>query len=107
MTTFDDKEKAAENKYAHDRELEFRVHARAHKLLGLWVAGKIGLSGAAAEEYAATIVTADLAKSNPKHLFEKIKTDLVAKKINLSDHDINAEIHRLEHLAHQQVTEGL
>jgi hypothetical protein len=106
MTTFDDKEKAAENKYAHDKEQEFKVHARAHKLLGLWAAGKMGLSGAQAEEYAALIVTVDMAKANPQHLFKKIKNDLFDKNVHISDHDIHAEIHRLEELAKQQVHGG-
>ncbi len=106
MTAFDDKEKAAENKYAHDQELDFKVHARAHKLLGLWAAGKMGLSGLVAEEYANSLITLDLAKTNPRHLFEKIRGDLLAKDVHMSDHDIHAEMHRLEGLARKQVTQG-
>jgi hypothetical protein len=101
MTTFDDKEKAAENKYVQDKETEFKVHARAHKLLGLWAAGKMGLFGAAAEAYAASIVMADF--TAPHHLFEKIRNDLLSNAVHISDHDIHMEIHRLEHLARQQV----
>jgi hypothetical protein len=103
MTTFDDKEKAAENKYAHDKELEFKIHARAHKLLGLWAAGKMGLSGALAEEYATSIVTAGFAGAAPHTLFEQVKTDLWAKDIHLTDNDIKAEMHRLEHIAREQL----
>ncbi len=106
MTTFDDKEKGAENKYAHDKETEFKVHARVHKLLGLWAAGKMGLSGDVAEEYAKSIVNMDLAPSNAHHVFEKIKADLILKECHISDHDIHAEIHRLEHIAREQIMGG-
>lgn len=102
MTTFNDKEKAAENKFAHDKELEFKAHARAHKLLGLWAAGKMGFSGAAAEDYANSLAAdTDLLKSGL--LFDKIKGDLLAKNVLISDHDIRAELHRLEMLARQQI----
>jgi len=103
MTTFDDKEKAAENKYAHDREIDFKVLARAHKLLGLWVAGKMRLAGAQAEEYAKSLVMADLAKANQQHLFHKIKTDLLAHDVHITDHDLRMEMHQLEQKAREQV----
>lgn len=103
MTTFDDKEKGAENKYAHDKELEFKVHARSHKMLGLWAAGKMGYSGAKAEEYATSIITLDMTKHDPHHLVEKIKNDLLAHEIHVSDHDIRAEMYRAEGLAREQV----
>ena len=96
------KEKAAENKYVRDKEVEFKIHARAHKLLGLWAAGKMGVSGAAAEEYAAALVASELA-GNAKHLFEKIRHDLLSKQVHMSDHDIHAEIHRFEHMAQEQM----
>ncbi len=103
MTTFDDKEKAAENKYAYDKEMEFRIHARAHKLVGLWAAARMGLTGESAEEYAKSIVMIDLNKPDPHHLFEKIKADLTLSDVHISDHDIRAEIHKIQHIAHQQV----
>jgi len=103
MTTFNDKEKAAENKYAHDKELEFITHARAHKLLGLWAAGKMGLSGASAEEYAARLVKAELEKTDLHHVFEKIRHDLLAHDVHVTDHEIKAELNRLEHIAREQL----
>ena len=103
MTTFDDKEKVAENKYAHDKETQFIIHARAHKLLGLWAAGKMGLSGSAAEEYANTVVVADLNPTAHHHAFEKVRNDLLAREVHVTDHDIKAEMHRLEHVAREQI----
>lgn len=103
MTTFDDKEKVAENKYAHDKELEFKAAARAHKLLGLWAAGKMGLSGKSAEEYASLIVKTELEKTDLHHVFEKIRHDLLAHDIHMTDHDIKAELYRLEAIAREQV----
>jgi hypothetical protein len=103
MTTFDDKEKAEENKYAHDKEMEFRIHARRNKLLGLWVAEKAGLTGKAAEEYAAMIATIDLGKISEETVFTKVKRDLIAKSVHISDHDIRAQMHHFLHQAREQL----
>ena len=68
MTTFDDREHAFEAKFAHDSEMQFRAEARRNKLVGLWAAGLLGKSGAAADEYALTVVRSDLqAPSDPWH----------------------------------------
>ena len=62
MTTFDKREEGFEKKFAHDEELRFKANARRNKLLGLWAAGKAGLSRAAAEAYAKDVVAADFQK---------------------------------------------
>ena len=103
MTTFNDKEKAAENKYAHDKEVEFKVHVRRNKLLGLWVAGKIGLTGAAAETYAKSVATVDLGKISEETVFHAVKKEFVAKRVSVSDHDIRAEMHRLLHIVREEI----
>jgi hypothetical protein len=103
MTTFDDKEKAAENKYARDQELEFKAHARAHKLAGLWAAQKMGLSGSKAEEYAKGLVSADVGAHGHEKLFEHIKRDLIAHGAKVSDHEIKQEIERSERAAREQI----
>ena len=59
MTTFDDRENAFENKFAHDQEMQFRAEARRNKLMGLWVADILGKSGADAEDYAKEVVKSD------------------------------------------------
>src|ERR1700758_5205646 len=59
MTTFDKREEAFERQFAHDEELKFKATARRNKMLGLWAAGKLGLAGAEAENYARSIVLAE------------------------------------------------
>ena len=103
MTSFDDKEKAAENKYARDKELEFKVHARGHKLFGLWAAGKLGLLGEEAEIYATSIVHIHLETHSHKDMLEKIKADLLEKSLKFSDHDLQTELNKAEVLAKKQI----
>jgi hypothetical protein len=88
MTTFDKREEGFENKFAHDEELRFRAHARRNKLAGLWAAEKLGLTGAAAETYAASIVTADLDRPGSDGVFAKLRKDFDEKGVAQSDHQI-------------------
>ncbi|MFP1645868.1 DUF1476 domain-containing protein [Pontitalea aquivivens] len=76
MTTFDDRENAFENKFAHDAELQFRAEARRNKLLGLWAAGLLGKSGAEAEAYAKQVVAADFEEAGHEDVYRKIAGDL-------------------------------
>ena len=59
MSTFGEREKAFEDKYKHDQELQFKVEARRNKLIGLWAAEQMGLSGGDADAYAKEVVAAD------------------------------------------------
>ena len=52
MSTFEDRENAFENKFAHDAEMQFKAEARRNKLLGIWAAELMGKSGDAADAYA-------------------------------------------------------
>ena len=79
MTTFEDREKGFEAKYRVDEELRFKITARRNKLLGLWVAGKMALAGAAADAYAKEVVTAALDKPGDDALIQKVADDLQAK----------------------------
>lgn len=83
MSMFDDREKGYEAKYKHDQETLFRITARRNKLLGLWVAGQIGKSGADAEAYAKEVVAADFEKPGDDDVIVKVLKDLEAKGINL------------------------
>ncbi len=76
MTTFDNREKAFENKFAHDAEMQFKAEARRNKLLGLWAAGLMGLSGDEATAYAMTVVAADFQESGDEDVFRKVSADL-------------------------------
>jgi len=78
MTTFDDRKDAFEKKFAHDEELRFKATARRNKLLGLWVAQKLGKSGADAEAYAKSVVLADFQEAGDDDVMRKVQADLEA-----------------------------
>ena len=88
MTTFDKREEGFEKKFAHDEELKFKAMARRNKLLGLWAAEKLGLSGAEAEAYAKEVVLADFEEAGDHDVFRKIRRDFDAKGVKESDHQI-------------------
>jgi hypothetical protein len=76
MTTFDKRENAFENKFAHDEEMQFKAVARRNKLLGLWAADLMGLSGDAAGAYALSVVKADFEEAGHEDVYRKISGDL-------------------------------
>ncbi|MCL7405965.1 MAG: DUF1476 domain-containing protein [Marivivens sp.] len=76
MSTFDDREKAFEDKFAHDAEMQFKAEARRNKLLGLWAAELLGKSGEDANAYAAEVVKADLQESGDEDVYRKVAADL-------------------------------
>lgn len=79
MTTFDDRESAFENKFAHDEEMNFKAEARCNKLLGLWAAELLGKSGDEADEYAKTVVIADFEEAGHEDVVRKVVADLEGK----------------------------
>src|SRR5436190_16109314 len=88
MTTFDKREEGFEKQFARDEELRFKAGARRNKLLGLWAAEKLGLSGAQADAYAKEVVMADFEKVGEQDVFGKIRKDFDAKGVAQSDHQI-------------------
>ena len=76
MTSFDDREKAFEAKFAHDAEMAFKAGARRNKLLGLWAADLMGKTGAAAEAYALDVVKADFEEAGHEDVVRKVAADL-------------------------------
>ena len=76
MTTFDDRERAFEARFAHDAEMQFRAEARRNRLLGLWAAGLLGLSGDEASTYARDVIKSDLQEAGEEDVFQKIRSDL-------------------------------
>lgn len=92
MTTFDEREQAFEAKLAHDEELKFKAMARRNKWLGLWAAEKLGKRGAAAEEYAAALVSSATVGSD---VFKKIRADFDARRIAVSEQDIRRQMDEL------------
>ncbi len=79
MSTFDDRENAFENKFAHDAEMQFKAEARRNKLMGLWVAETLGKSGDDANAYAAEVVKADFEEAGHEDVLRKVLGDLDGK----------------------------
>jgi hypothetical protein len=88
MTTFDKREDGFEKKFAHDEELQFKASARRNKMLGLWAAEKLGLSGPDAEAYGKDVVMADFEEPGDHDVFRKIRRDFDAKKVAVSDSEL-------------------
>ncbi len=88
MTTFDDRENAFENMFAHDEEMAFRVSARRNKLLGLWAAQKMGLTAEEADSYAKSVVQADFEEAGDEDVIRKLLGDLTAAGIETDDGEI-------------------
>jgi len=76
MSTFDDRENAFENKYAHDEEMQFKAFARRNKLLGMWAADLLGKSGEDAMNYAKEVVLSDLEEAGHEDVVRKVAGDL-------------------------------
>lgn len=90
MTTFDDREKAFEKKFAHDQDLKFRAESRRNKLLAEWAAGKLGIMGAALPDYVRAILKAELEEKGDQDVFRKIRKDFDAAGVAVSDAEIRA-----------------
>jgi hypothetical protein len=88
MTTFDDREKAFEKKFAMDQDLRFRAESRRNKMLAEWAAAKLGLTGAAIEDYVKAVRKADLAQKGDNDVFEKVRKDFAEKGIAVADAEI-------------------
>ncbi len=103
MTTFDKREDGFEKKFAHDEELQFKAMARRNRLLGLWAAEKLGLSGTAADAYAKEVVVADFGEAGDQDVFKKIREDIDAKGLTVSDQEIRASMDSLLAQAIEQI----
>jgi hypothetical protein len=107
MTQFNDREKAFETKFQKDQELQFRVTARRNKLLGLWAAGKIGLTGDAAAAYAKEVVVSDFDEPGDKDVLRKLLQDFSKKNVDINEHAIRREMDRLFEQAKQEVAKEI
>src|SRR4051812_2452326 len=106
MTTFDDREAAFENKFAHDEELRFKAIARRNKLLGLWAAQRLGKTGAEAEAYAKSVVLADFQTAGDDVL-GKVRGDLEGAGVeSASQAEIRAQMDTLMAQATQEIMAG-
>ncbi len=92
MTTFQDRERAEEAKFAHDEEMLFRIHARRNRLLGAWAAERMGLSQVEAESYAKSVVQADFEEAGDEDVVRKLLGDLIAAGVDASEAEVRAAL---------------
>ena len=106
MTTFDKREEGFEKKFALDEEQRFKAQARRNRLLGLWVASKLGMSGDAANAYAKEIVAAEFGEGGDADVIRRVMGDLKAKGIAITEAQIRTEMTELMAKAVAQVKAG-
>ena len=106
MTTFDDRERAYEAKFALDQEQEFKAVARRNKLLGLWAAEKMGLSPESAEEYAKAVVRADFEQPGEEDVFRKVAGDFKGSGLTVSEGELRSKMDELASIAREQIRSG-
>ncbi len=103
MTGFDEREKGFEAKFRLEQENRFKISARRNKLLGLWAAERMGMSGASAEEYAKEVVVADFEKPGDSDVFDKVLNDLTDKGLEITDLQVRKQMDRLTETAREQI----
>ena len=106
MAQFDDRRDAMEKKFAHDEELRFKATARRNKMLGLWVAGQLGRSGPEADAYAKSVVVADFEEAGDDDVLRKVKADLEAGGVQVSDAALRTRMDELLVTAVNEVSAG-
>ena len=102
MAIFDDREKGFEARYRHDQELQFKVKARRNRMLGLWAAQRMGLTGDAADDYAKSVVEAEF-DGGDRRVIDKVCADLNGKGQNCTPAQIEFELKHLADRAKQQL----
>jgi hypothetical protein len=103
MTSFEEREKGFERKFEHDEELAFRLRSRRRKLLGLWAAERLGLTGAAAEAYASELAALGLQRGGDAEVQQRIARDFAAKGVALDAARITREAERCDAEAKTQL----
>lgn len=96
MTSFQDRERAEEAKFAMDEENLFRVHARRNRLLGQWAAQRMGLSDVESESYSKSVVQADFEEAGDEDIIRKVLGDLISAGADTTEAEIRAALHTYE-----------
>jgi hypothetical protein len=106
MTTFEDRERGYEAHFALDQEQEFKAQARRDRMLGLWAAERLGLKGDAADNYALSVMRADLKEPGDEDVFQKVLADLAEKGVECLPHELRAKMDEFLALARAEIKEG-
>lgn len=92
MTMFEDRKKGQEGKFALDQEMQFKAESRRNKMIAEWAGGKLGLSGAELEAYVKDVRRADLKEKGDDDVLRKVKSDLDAKGVTVSDDELRKQM---------------
>lgn len=103
MASFEERGKSFEAKYKNDQDKVFKITARRNKLLGLWAAGQLGLTGGEAEAYAKEVVVADFQKPGSEDVIEKVVADFKARGIAVEAHKVRHEMQKFAVEAEAQI----
>ena len=106
MGLFDKRERSFEDKFAHDETLKFKAVARRNKLLATWAAAQLGLPADQVPAYQESLIRVDLTEAGDEDVFRKLRADLDAKGVKVSDHQIRREMQELLAQAVKEVEEG-
>jgi hypothetical protein len=107
MTTFDKREEGFENQFVHDEEVKFKAEARRNRLLGLWVAEQLALSGEAATDYAKSVVAAEVNAGSDAAVVRKVIDDLAAQGVAVTEAQLRMKMGELLAQAITQVKAGI
>lgn len=107
MTTFDEREHAFEQQFAHDQDIRFRVHALRNRLLGQWVAERLRLRPVEAEAYATALAQADVAKFHDDEIVSKVLSDFLANGDAMTETEIRAQMDRLLPIAKGRIASSV
>ena len=106
MTSFDDREAAFENKFAHEQDMAFRIIARRNKLVGQWAAARMGLTEAETDSYAKSVVQADFEEAGDEDVIRKLLGDLIAAGVDTSDEEVRQALVDQQVEARRQLMEA-
>jgi hypothetical protein len=106
MTTFDERERGQEEKFAHDKEQEFKATARRNRLLGLWAGGLMGLEGQHLQDYAAAIVRSEVILPGDEDVLRKLAGDLAGSGLKVSEDQVRGKMDELQAVARRQIQDG-
>jgi len=103
MTSFDERKKAYENKFAHEEEIKFKIASRRRKLLGLWAAELMGMSDEESLNYAKDMISFGIEDNTPGAVIKKIMNDMKERSIKISEAAIRSKNSELELIAAKQI----
>jgi hypothetical protein len=107
MSTLDQRKQAFENKFKHDQELRFKAIARRNKLLGLWIAERLGKEGDDAQAYARDVVNAELERRHENGVIEKVLADCERAGCAVDPGDVRFKMEHLLRVAEQQIQQSV